>query len=87
MFSMSAPERPKGFLAWWRLLNAPSVRAAPYQMIFIGGFVIALGLLLAVDALFFDKRVAILGPVGLLILGALGIFGGFWRIRDDAKTR
>jgi hypothetical protein len=56
-------------------------------MIFIGGFVIALGLLLAVDALFFDKRVAILGPVGLLILGALGIFGGFWRIRDDAKTR
>jgi hypothetical protein len=55
-------------------------------MIFIGGFVVALGLALVVLA-FFDSRIPVLGPPGLLILGALGIYGGLWRIKNDAKTR
>jgi hypothetical protein len=87
-FSMAVPERPKGFLAWWRLLNSRSVAAAPYQMIFIGGFVITIGLSLIVATLVLDFRVPILAPaVGLLVVGALGIYGGFWRIKNDAKTR
>jgi hypothetical protein len=56
-------------------------------MIFIGGFVITLGLSLIVATLILDLRVPVLGPVGLLVLGVLGIYGGFWRIKNDAKTR
>lgn len=66
---MADPERPKGFLSWWPFVNEPSFRAAPYRTIFIGGFAIALALLLMVLS-----PGTILGSVGLLLLGALGIF-------------
>ena len=85
---MAAPERPKGLLGWLRFLGEPSVRAAPYQMVFISGFVVALGLTLVVVTFFFDSRIPVLGlSPGLLLLGALGIYGGLHRIKNDAKTR
>jgi hypothetical protein len=56
-------------------------------MIFIGGFVITIGLSLIVATLVLDFRVPILGPAGLLFLRVLGIYGGLWRIKNDAKTR
>ena len=81
---MVAPDRPKGFLGWLRFLGLPSFRAAPYQMIFIGGFAVAIGLSVTVAALFFGFPVPLWGPFGLFVLGALGISGGIWRIKDEA---
>jgi hypothetical protein len=76
--SKAAREGPKGFRGWWRLRNIPSPVAVPVQMTFMGGVVIAFGLLLA-----WVSPGPILGPVGLLLLGALWVYGGLRRIQED----
>ena len=81
---MVATDRPKRLRGWLRFLGLPSFGAAPYQMIFIGGFAVAIGLSMTVAALFFGFPVPVWGPFGLFALGALGISGGIWRIKDEA---
>jgi len=84
---MVATDPPKGLLGWLRFLGLPSFGAAPYQMIFIGGFAVAIGLSMTVAALLFGFPVPIWGPFGLFVLGALGIFGGIWRIKDEPRIK
>ena len=69
-----AIKHPKGFRESWRVLIMSSVAAAPVQMISIGLVVIAFGLLLA-----WVSPGALFWPVGILILGALGVYHGLRR--------
>jgi len=73
-----ATKRSTGFREWWRSLNVPSRAAAPLQMAFMGLVVVAFGLLLA-----WVSPGTLFWPVGFLLLGALGIYGGIRRIQED----
>jgi hypothetical protein len=77
-FSRDPAKRSTGFREWWRSRNVPSVAAAPFQMTFMRLVVVAFGLLLA-----WVSPGTLFWPVGLLLLGALGIYGGIRRIQED----
>jgi hypothetical protein len=79
--SPAATKRPKGFRARWRLPTLSSVAAVPVQMTSMGGVVMAFGLLLA-----WASPGTLFVPIGLLLLGALGVYGGLRRIQEDRHT-
>jgi hypothetical protein len=90
---MAAPERSNGVSTWWRFVNSPSVRAAPYQLVFGGVFALAVALFLSVAALFFGFRIrgpdsgTLASALGFFLLGILAIYGGIRRIRANAKKQ